>query len=409
MRLLGRFVSVVALGIIVCFSWLTPIAEVTGATALGITPWPMFRHDLQHTGRSPYLGAQTFHLKWSFSTGGEGIDSTPAIDTSGNLYVQSRSGFLYALGSNGILKWKFQTFDSFVGCCIGLESSPAIDSNGVVYVGSSDSNLYAIFSNGTLDWRFTTRGPIQSSPTIGNDGTIYVGSNDGNLYAITQNGQLKWKFATAGAVVSSPAIDYIADSSSLRAIIYFGSNDARLYAISQSGELAWSFKTGGGVVSSPTIGRGGIAYVASRDGYVYAINRGGNLVWKFLIAPECTDFPVNCANDSSPAISSRGTIYIGEGAGGDGEGFYAIDRNGTLLWKSPSAEIRSSPAIGSDGTVYVGMDDPVLAFNPDGTVKWVSNFTTIGPAFIFYSSPSIGPDGTIYIGTEYEGTLLAIS
>ena len=34
------------------------------------------------------------------------------------------------------------------------------------------------------------------------------------------------------------------------------------------------------------------------------------------------------------------------------------------------AEIRSSAAIGSDGTIYVGVDDPVFAFNPNGTVKW---------------------------------------
>jgi outer membrane protein assembly factor BamB len=407
MPLLGKLVSLVLLGIVISSSWLAPKTDGSIVTTLGNTPWPTFRHDLQHTGRSPYLGAQTFHLKWSFTAGRGGIDSSPAIDSSGNVYFQSRDGYLYALQSNGTMKWRFQTFDSIVGCCFGPESSPAINSNGGVFVGSSDNNLYALFSNGTLEWRFATGGPIQSSPAIGADGTIYFGSNDGNLYAINQRGQLKWKLPTGGPVISSPAIDSLGSSSAVT--IYVGSSDTKIYAVTSSGGLRWSYGTGGPIISSPSVGLGGIVYVGSRDGYVYAVNRGGNLVWKFLIAPECTDFPVNCANDSSPAISTRGAIYIGEGAGGRGEGFYAINRNGTLLWKHPSAEIRSSPAIGADGTIYVGMDDPVLAFNPDGTVKWVSNLATIGPAFIFYSSPSIAPDGTIYIGTEYEGTLLAIT
>ena len=72
------------------------------------------------------------------------------------------------------------------------------------------------------------------------------------------------------------------------------------------------------------------------------------------------------------------------------------------------AEIRSSAAIGSDGTIYVGVDDPVFAFNPNGTVKWSGGGPGDSIGFIFYSSPSIAPDGTIYIGTEYQGTLLAI-
>src|SRR5436309_7911631 len=251
------------LGIVLGSSWLSSGVQAINPVSLGSVPWPMFRHDLLHTGRSPYLGAQTFHLKWSFDTGG-GIDSSPAIDANGNVYVQSRSGYLYSLDSNGALKWKFSMFDSIVGCCFGSESSPAIDSNGIIYVGSSDGNLYALFPNGTLEWRYLTAGPIQSSPAIGNDGTIYVGSDDYNLYAISQNGQLKWKFSTGGAVASSPAVDFMGPDQGL---IYVGSNDSRLYAISLSGSLKWDFKTGAGVISSPAIGVGGIVYVTSRDGY----------------------------------------------------------------------------------------------------------------------------------------------
>jgi len=394
MRSWGGLLSFCLVGVVLSSSWNISASAVTATAALGNAPWPMFQHDLLHTGRSPYLGAQAFHLKWSFDVGGEGLDSTPAIDSNGNLYVQSRSGYLYSLYPNGTLRWKFPTFESCcVGGFLGLESSPAISSNGMVYVGSTDGNLYSIFSNGTLSWRYTTGGPIQSSPSIGPDGTIYFGSNDGNLYAITQRGQLKWKLITGDAVVSSPAIDFFGNSSV--ATIYVGSNDAKLYAVSLAGGLKWTFRTGGALLSSPAIGLGGIVYIGSRDGSVYAVNRGGSLVWSFPVSSKC-------GIDASPAIGPKGTVYVGVGFCSDG--FYAINRNGTLLWKYPSPEIRSSATVGSDGIIYVGVDDPVYAFNPDGTVKWAG-----GCCFVFYSSPTIALDGTIYIGTEYHGTLLAIS
>src|SRR2546428_3864889 len=191
MRCLCGIASFCLIGVMLNSSWIASAAELSTSVSPGNTPWPMFRHDLLHTGRSPYLGAQTFHLKWSFDVGGQGLDSTPAIDSNGNVYVQSRSGYLFALYPNGTLKWKFSTSNGLVGCCFGPDSSPAIDSNSVVYVGSSDGNLYSIFSNGTLNWRFTTGGSIQSSPAIGTDGTVYFGSDDGNLYALTQSGRLK--------------------------------------------------------------------------------------------------------------------------------------------------------------------------------------------------------------------------
>jgi hypothetical protein len=39
------------------------------AAQLADTPWPMFHHDLNHTGLSPYYGPDTSTLKWTFSTG----------------------------------------------------------------------------------------------------------------------------------------------------------------------------------------------------------------------------------------------------------------------------------------------------------------------------------------------------
>ena len=74
-------------------------------------------------------------------------------------------------------------------------SSAVVDASGVVYIGGYDEasgtngKLYAINSNGTLKWSYTAKGRIESSPVISRDGTIYFGSFDdasggGYLYAI---------------------------------------------------------------------------------------------------------------------------------------------------------------------------------------------------------------------------------
>ena len=100
------------------------------------------------------------------------IDSSPAIDTDGTIYVGSDDENLYALNpTDGSLKWK-----NTIGG--GMRSSPAIGTDGTIYVGSADGNLNALNpADGSLKWQYTTGYIIEySSPTIGADGTIYVGS-----------------------------------------------------------------------------------------------------------------------------------------------------------------------------------------------------------------------------------------
>ena len=60
-----------------------------------------------------------------------------------------------------------------------------------MYVGSNDGSLYALNTDGTLKWRYQTKGPIVfSSPAIAPDGTVFIGAVDGALYAIQGSGTL---------------------------------------------------------------------------------------------------------------------------------------------------------------------------------------------------------------------------
>ena len=74
---------------------LSPVKHVYAQ--LADTPWPMFRHDLQHTGRSPYVGPQLPEEKGSFMTR-DWVCSSPAIGGDGTIYVGSKGNNLAKVG-----------------------------------------------------------------------------------------------------------------------------------------------------------------------------------------------------------------------------------------------------------------------------------------------------------------------
>ena len=215
-------VATILAAITVAYASETPETVAPSTTPINIfsslanAPWPMFRHDVQHTGRSTYAGPQAPQLEWNYKIGGS-VHSSPAIGADGTIYVGSSDGNLYAINPTGSLKWSYTTGGYII------YSSPAIGADGTIYVGSDDG-LYAINPTGSLKWSYITRGSVHSSPAIGADGTIYVGSSDHHLYAINPTGSLKWSYTMGGFIYHSPTIG--ADGT-----IYLSSDDGNLYAI----------------------------------------------------------------------------------------------------------------------------------------------------------------------------------
>lgn len=336
------------------------------------SPWPMFHHDALHTGRSPYLGAQTGDLRWTFTTG-DIVTSSPAIDVDGIIYVGSMDGNLYAVKPDGTEKWR-------TGGTDGILASPAIGVDGTIYFGNINHALIAVDqATGAEKWRYLAEGTFESSPAIGPDGTIYAGSFDSFLYAVNPDGGLRWKFETGNVIESSPAVG--ADGT-----VYIGSWDHNVYAVNPAdGTEKWRFVTGAMVTSSPTIGSDGVVYAGSSDNNLYAINPNGSEKWRFTSGG---------AFLSSPAIGPDMTIY----AGSADFSLYAIDpATGVAKWSFASGDtIVSSPAIGLDGTVYFGgYDQKIYALDPtNGAVKW-----SLATGDVVGSSPAIGSNGTVYVGS----------
>ena len=385
------------------------------------SPWPMFRHDLQHTGRTQYTGPSTPTLAWTFPVN-DAITSSPSIGHDGTIYVGAggyydrfgwgvggRDSSLYAINPDGSLKWQFKTNKGTFAA--GIFSSPAIGPDGTIYFGSLDHYLYALEDSITyakMRWKaYLGLEQVYGSPALGQDGTIYVGSLNFRFYAINPDGSIKWNYYTDWCIFSSPAIGSNGE-------IYVGSKDHHLYSFEDSityGKLRWKSPTGqffdGHLVdSSPAIGEDGTIYFGTDqygawgqipvpvDSGLWAVNPDGTLKWVF---------GTKDGVESSPAIGSDGTIYFGS----YDSCLYAVGDSGSqgvLQWKFPTnGPIDCSPTVDGDGIIYFGSrDSTIYALYPDGSIKW-----TFKAAGALESSPAIDGNGYLYIGS-FDGNLYAL-
>ena len=338
------------------------------------SPWPCFRHDSAHTGKSGILGPGSPTLAWSRQIGGS--VSSPAIG-SGVVYVLGGDN-LIAVSIAGEQLWSYP-------CGSGTRSSPAVAASGVVYV-ACDAWLYAINSDGTLRWKKTLPGSSDASPTVGPDGTVYIGCSAGKFQAYTCDGVLKYTYTVAKAISSSAAI--ASDGTT-----YFGCDDGCLYALKADGTLKWKFTTSpaGAIQASPAVCPDGSICFGTMGGFFFCVSSTGTQKWRYS----------GGVSTSSPAVASDGTIYFGS----QDNNLYCLSKVGAFRWKFAARRpVNSSPAVDSNGTVYFGSSDgSVYAVNPDGTKAW-----EYAAGAEVASSPSIGESQSLYVLVA-DGTLRRLS
>ena len=373
-----------------CLAWLFTnlffmVSYSSVFAQLANSSWPMFMHDIKHTGQSTLNGPQKNTLYWQYKTGSE-IVAPPVLSADGTIYVGDTSGIFHAINQDGTKKWTYATGDE-------ISAAAAIDTGGVIYIGSDDKYLYAINNDGSLKWRYKTLGSISSSPVINpKDGAIYFGSEDKKLYALDTSGKLKWKSALDEQIWSSPALDTGYN------VIYVGTLAGTLYAINtDDGTEKWAYETEDIIIGSPSIDTtNGFVIFGSGNGKVYALNRNdGSRKWIYTASEGIS------STASIDTATDANAVYVGAEDGN----LYSLSRTtGSLNWKYTTGNaITSSPAIGKNGSIYFGSaDNNIYSVSKNGALQWT--YTTKDEV---NSSPAIGSNGLLYIGSS-EGYLYAI-
>jgi uncharacterized repeat protein (TIGR01451 family) len=320
---------------------------------------------------------------------------------------------IYALNPDKTLKWIFNLTDGNIG---GLPSnyicSPIMDKNGTLYFSNEFTeeeednvfgNIYALSSNGTVKWNFTLPGVICGiSPlAIGSDGTIYVTSicevEEGyktTLYAIKDAKNkvfVKWMYTISQGELqhrSNTAPLIAKDGTIYQATNIFNSTEnkeyAFIYAFNPSGNLKWIYK----------LNETEDTWINDISDYALALGPDNTIYFNTIIKNESLEF------GKLFALKDLGTI---------------VD----TLWNfsTSNAERFSSVIVGGDGKIYIGkfIDDTIdpikfYALNPDGSVKWIYKIASrFNEVLIEFSSASISSDGTLYIKNHQKSANQMIS
>jgi outer membrane protein assembly factor BamB len=419
----------------ICFTIIWTVALADAATV-----WPMYEHDRSHSGRSEFsTSGNDGATRWSFSTGGNKIEDSPAIGADGTIYDADTAGNFYAITPSGMAKWSplFQTIQG-PGCggIPGVNAGAAIGPNGHIYFADQAAQLYSLTDNGTspsLNW-----GPVQptgdcthfvttGAPTLSNDGsTLYILVSDGKLYAIrTSDGNVNWSAVIGTGASTGTIAPVIGPDGS----IYAASSDGNVASVKDNGTSAlfnWGPTTFAASFSgdTPSLSNdGSTLYIAGNTsgpvaGKLFAITAStGTAKWTALTLGSGEVF------NTGVALGADGsTIYLGS-AKSTSHTLYAVTDGGTsgsLKWSQSvgTSSLVVSPAIGSDGTLYVSSADGNLyAVMDGGTSASLRTFFGGGggvlvnvSAAVGYkalSMPAIGSDGTIYMSSDTDRNVYA--
>lgn len=322
-------------------------------------------------------------IEWVFGLNGHKISTVPAISRDKIIYFGANDKNLYALNSNGSLRWKFKTKGAIL-------SSPIIRDDEIVIFGSNDGNLYALDKNGSLHWKYDTNNAVSATPALDGGGNVYFGTHNGVFYALDRNGKLLWKLNLKAPIKSGCSIDSF-DT------IYVGSEKGMLFAISKDGKAAWSFKTGVSIKSSPVIDNNNTIFITSSDWHLYALDTNGNLKWKYRTFWFVT---------ATPALSFDNSLYFGSW---DWAMHAISSTDGSLKWSNrlkpySASYIAASALVDANNTVFVGARSSgyIYAFDKDGNELWKIKLNGD-----MLSAPSLSSDGGLLVPTD-KGNLYFI-
>jgi hypothetical protein len=367
---------------------IVPQSNITWLS-LADTPWPMYHHDPQSTGRSEYIGPQSgniTHIQFddfeTMSGISIGYDKTAFLPSGDFAYR------FVAFDYSGNIKWSNN---------LRSTSTPIISSDSSIYIATVDKTLLSLKTNGDTLW--TT--PIDKMYNIGcnidKNGNIYFIDFKGNypnsiaeLKVANKYGEILWTLKDSKFL---PTPDSQPTFSPDGNTLYVQGKEVSVLAIDiNSQTIKWTFGDKE-QLSSPVIDNDGNLYIIpgeqwfSNNRKFYSLDSEGKVNWEF-------DFGANTFWDNTePTIDYNGNIYFGA------DTLYSLSNSGKLRWKKELGGVIISPLVcDKNNVVYIGTENRttgegiMYSFESNGELKWeIDNlgFRTLG------GCPAITDEGSL--------------
>ena len=352
---------------------------------LAKSPWPIFQHDPQHTGRSNTIGPRMGLIAWEYFPQWKDIISSVVIDSDSTIYAP----YIFNRGLHE-LSFSGQVKQIIGDSVMGGNITPILLSDHTI-LNFDTQRIFRLDNSGKVIWKINADLSSCYSSNIGRTGIFYfVSQNTLNAYDL--NGKLQWavtdpKFSWSNSMVISPDSKtlYVPGGPETGIIAFdleaqkikwtFGKNYSDVFAIDSYGNILVSTFVdsinGGRVTLFSLTENGTIRW--SRE------HRNWYSLWANLIF----------SNLPPPTIDADGnTIYVSDS-------LYSIDYQGKLRW-ARQLELRKLSVVGAlvcdkEGTIYVSTDISggfeLHAFSKEGNplfiVSGMKEFSGLAPALGF--------------------------
>lgn len=342
----------------------------------------MLHGDARHTHRA--AGRAPGHapvVAWTRDVGGPVEAQVTTSPDGQTLYVASLGGTLTALArADGAVKWKLNLGDRSY-------ATPCVAADGTIYAGSDAKKVVAVSPEGKVRWSLDTDGDADTGPVLARDGTVVFAAGR-MVYGVTPQGFVRFRFAAKRKVYTSPVV-------ATDGRVFFGSQDHHAYGLTPEGGPVWSADLGADVDGAPVLSDDGALFVGTDAGEVVRLDPAdGHVAWRARLGgyvrgtlsvtragdvlagvygPAPRQVRIDAATGAVRAsFSVQGTgareFGVHGGALEDDAGVlvfgaqddvvYAIDWNGTTLWRfTTGADVDAPVTLLDDSTLVVGSDD----------------------------------------------------
>lgn len=364
-------------------------------SSLADSPWPVYHHDYQGTGRSQFRGSQTGVVFLEFNDS-FWLESSPVIGPDSTLYLVSSedSSYLYAIKPDGSIRWK--SFLTFSSGYYSNNGTPTLAAGGVIYVCSSkplDEKIHAIRTdNGSELWSYSES--VNTSITLDHDGYLYFLTNQEprRLVSLTPQAGLRWDVEIPSGIWDSwTPIIFSTDGQQMYVYGVFGADS--VYAISTSGSKLWSYYTGGWPGYIMVDNSDHIYLTRRSDWQVVSLDYEGKEVWSFSIA----DFGYSMIDMAKAGtIGPFGNLYLcGESA--EGNSIFSLSPYGNFRWSITDLS-RTDLVSDKNGNIYWITNNEAVCVSSEGDLVYREPLPE-NVSHVDYS-PTIGYDSDLYLGHE---------